>query len=158
MAKTHFYALHLRWTGNTGHGTKTYSGYSRNHEVTIAGKPMLPGSSDPSFRGDATRYNPEELLLAAISNCHMLWFLHLCAEYKINVTAYEDSPTSIMQEDQTGGGKFTEATLHPVVTVASGDVALIDALHEKAHGFCFVAQSLNFPVHCSGKVIVAPEL
>jgi organic hydroperoxide reductase OsmC/OhrA len=148
--RSHYYSLQLKWIGNTGNGTKTYTGYSRNHEVSIMGKPTLPGSSDPAFRGDPTRYNPEELLLAAIANCHMLWFLHFCSENKIVVEKYEDNPTAIMQEKSSGAGRFIEATLHPNVTISSGDTTLIDELHEKAHQFCFVAQSLNFPVKCEG--------
>jgi organic hydroperoxide reductase OsmC/OhrA len=153
--KTHHYALELNWTGNTGAGTKTYAGYSRNHEFFSTGKPVVPGSSDPSFRGDPKRYNPEELLLAAIANCHMLWYLHFCSENKITVTHYTDQPTATMQEETNGAGKFTEAVLHPQVTISNGDAGLAHALHDKAHEFCFVAQSLNFPVKCDAAIVAS---
>src|SRR5579871_3952493 len=100
--KQHHYSIELRWTGNLGNGTKTYKTYSRNHEILSPGKPVLPGSSDPVFRGDSSRYNPEELLVASLSSCHMLWFLHLCADNGIVVTDYQDSPSGTMVEAPDG--------------------------------------------------------
>jgi organic hydroperoxide reductase OsmC/OhrA len=147
--KTHQYQVEVRWTGNTGQGTAGYRAYDRAHEISIAGKPIISGSSDPAFRGDPTRYNPEELLVASLSTCHMLWYLHLCANAKIVVTEYRDNPIGIMTETKDGGGRFTEVTLLPVVTVAAGsDSALAEQLHEKAHHLCFIANSMNFPVCC----------
>ncbi len=152
--KTHQYQVEVRWTGNTGQGTASYRAYERAHEIFVAGKPIIPGSSDPAFRGDPTRYNPEELLVASLSTCHMLWYLHLCADAKIVVTEYWDNPIGIMTETKDGGGRFTEVTLKPVVTVAAGsDLALAEQLHEKAHHLCFVANSMNFPVRCEPKII-----
>ena len=152
----HSYATDLVWTGNRGEGTSGYRAYDRAHEISVAGKPVIPGSSDPHFRGDATRYNPEELLVASLSACHMLWFLHLCADAGIRVERYTDSATGAMQEAADGGGHFTEVVLRPAVRVA-GDVehARIDALHERAHELCFIAQSVNFPVRCEATLEVA---
>jgi len=152
----HSYATDLVWTGNRGEGTSGYRAYDRAHEISVAGKPVIPGSSDPHFRGDATRYNPEELLVASLSACHMLWFLHLCADAGIRVERYTDSATGAMQETADGGGHFTEVVLRPAVRIA-GDVeqARIDALHERAHELCFIAQSVNFPVRCEATLEVA---
>ena len=148
-AKTHIYQTQLVWTGNTGTGTSGYRTYERAHETSVPGKPVIPGSSDPAFRGDAARYNPEELLVASLAACHMLWYLHLCADNGIVVTAYQDQPSGQMVETADGGGHFTEVVLHPAVTVQAGaDLALAEALHERAHALCFIAQSMNFPVRC----------
>jgi organic hydroperoxide reductase OsmC/OhrA len=142
----HSYTVGVRWTGNMGQGTLDYRAYERAHVISSKGKPELLGSSDPMFRGDTTKYNPEELLLAALSACHMLWYLHLCADRKILVTAYEDNPTAIMKVESDGGGKFTEATLRPSVVIT--DQARLEEaaeLHKSAHEKCFIARSVNFP-------------
>ena len=144
---SHHYEAHIRWDGNRGDGTATYAGYGREHHASIANKPDVPLSSDPSFRGDAARHNPEDLLLIAIASCHMLSYLALCAKYRIQVVAYEDRATATMELDKRGGGRFTEAVLHPIVTVAHAD--MIDraaALHGQAHDLCFIASSCNFPI------------
>ena len=146
--KTHTYQINLTWTGNTGAGTGGYRAYERAHEISAPGKPVIAGSSDPLFRGDAARYNPEELLVASLAACHMLWYLHLCADSGITVTAYSDQPQGQMIETADGGGRFTEVVLHPVVTIGPGDCALAEQLHERAHALCFVANSMNFPVRC----------
>ncbi len=154
--KTHSYQINLEWTGNTGAGTSGYWAYERAHEISAAGKPVLYGSSDPAFRGDAARYNPEELLVAALAACHMLWYLHLCAERGIVVTAYEDQPQGRMIETAEGGGRFAEVVLQPQVTVQAGaNVALAESLHARAHALCFIANSMNFPVRCASAVSVA---
>jgi organic hydroperoxide reductase OsmC/OhrA len=148
MAKEHQYAVTTNWTGNTGVGTRSYQSYERNHVISVENKADIPGSSDPSFRGDRTRYNPEELLVASLSTCHMLWYLHLCAEAGVIVTNYVDKATGVMIETPAGGGRFTEVTLNPTVTVA--DASMIDkanALHEPANQKCFIANSCNFPVN-----------
>ena len=147
--KTHFYKVGVRWTGNTGQGTATYRTYERSHEITVEGKPPILGSSDPNFRGDKTKYNPEELLVASLSACHLLWYLHLCASAELVVTDYIDYPVGRMVETADGGGRFTEVVLKPVVTMQKGsDLTLIEQLHEKAHHLCFIANSMNFPVRC----------
>lgn len=150
--KQHLYPIRMRWTGNTGQGTRDYKSYERAHEYSVEGKPVIPGSADPVFRGDATRYNPEELLVMSISSCHLLWYLHLCATHKIVVTDYEDEATGTLQETKDTGGHFTEVVLRPSVTIEpGGDIALAESLHDKAHHLCFVANSVNFPVRCEPK-------
>jgi len=147
--RQHHYPVRMKWTGNTGAGTREYRGYERAHEYSVPGKPVIPGSSDPAFRGDKTRYNPEELLVMSLSSCHMLWFLHLAAEAGVVVTAYEDDASGTMVETADSGGHFTEVVLRPRVTFAPGtDRSRADALHERAHHLCFVANSVNFPVRC----------
>ena len=156
MSKSHRYVTTLMWTGNTGEGTASYRSYERAHEVAVQGKPAILASSDPSFRGDPARWNPEELLLASISSCHQLWYLHLCAVNGVVVVAYRDEAVATMVEDETGGGRFESATLRPHVTIAAGgdpDKAL--ALHHEANAKCFVANSLNFPVGHQATVAVA---
>ncbi|MGW0160979.1 OsmC family protein [Mycobacterium sp. NPDC003323] len=147
--KTHQYALDITWTGNTGTGTSGYREYERAHEISAPGKPTIAGSSDPSFRGDPQRWNPEELLVASLSQCHMLWFLALCAQQGIVVTGYTDHPSGTMAETPDGGGHFTDVTLRPVVSLAdpSQADALLD-IHERAHHLCFIANSVNFEVRC----------
>jgi organic hydroperoxide reductase OsmC/OhrA len=147
--KTHLYQVEVTWTGNTGQGTAGYKAYERAHEISGAGKPVISSSSDPAFRGDSTKYNPEELLVASLSACHMLWYLHLCADAQLVVTRYIDRPVGKMIETDDGGGKFAEVILKPVVTVRdSSDSAMAEQLHEKAHHLCFIANSMNFPVRC----------
>ena len=146
--KLHSYKINLKWVGNQGTGTSVYEGYSRNHEYRAGDKPMLVGSSDPAFRGDPKRWNPEELLLAAVASCHKLVYLHLCYDNGINVTTYEDDATGTMAETSNGGGHFTEVRLHPRVTVsASSDRARALELHHDVSALCFIAQSVNFPIH-----------
>ena len=145
--KTHEYAATLVWDGNTGTGTTSYDGYGRQYRLLIAGKPELRGSADPMFRGDGGVHNPEDLFLAAISSCHMLSYLALCARKRINVLVYEDHATAVMSFDSRGGGKFDEVTLHPKVTIADisqRDLAL--HLHEAAHEVCFIANSCSVPI------------
>jgi len=145
--KAHHYEIHVEWTGNTGQGTSDYRTYSRNHCIQGLRKPPLEASSDPAFRGDPTRYNPEELLLASLSACHMLWYLHLCADAGVVVVSYRDHPTGIMTEDSRGSGQFTEVTLKPVVVLQTPEmIETAIRLHHKANEFCFIARSVNFPV------------
>ena len=145
---THRYAVALEWTGNTGAGTAGYTTYGRDHVVRAAGKPDLLGSADPQFRGDSARWNPEELLVAALSACHQLWYLHLAAANGIVVTAYRDAAEGEMAMESDGGGRFTAVTLRPAVTVAAGsDPVQALALHAEAARLCFIARSVAFPVH-----------
>lgn len=147
MTQPHLYPIRMTWTGNTGTGTAHYRGYERRHEYSVPGKPVIPGSSDPAFRGDATRYNPEELLVMSLSSCHMLWYLHLCAEAGVVVTEYVDDAVGTLVEVKETGGHFTEVVLRPLATLqADGNVELATQLHERAHHLCFVANSVNFPV------------
>lgn len=155
MARQHTYDTVVTWTGNRGSGTSGYRDYARDHEVAADGPDVIVGSSDPAFRGDRTRWNPEQLLLASLSQCHLLWYLHLCAEAGVVVTDYVDRAVGTMTE--TGaGGRFTEAVLRPRVTVAEpGMVASAVALHADAHRACFIANSVNFPVRHEPEVGVA---
>ncbi len=146
-AKTHTYRTMVRWTGNQGSGTSAYRAYSRDHEISATGKPVVPASSDPAFHGDPSRYNPEELLVASLSGCHMLWYLHLCAVNKIVVLGYEDNAAGTLEETADGGGHFVEVTLHPVITItAQSSLDTARRLHRDAHEKCFIANSVNFPV------------
>ena len=154
--RTHRYEIDVTWTGNRGEGTADYRAYSRDHEVAAEGRPTIPGSSDPTFRGDAARWNPEQLLVAALSQCHLLWYLHLCAVSDVVVVAYEDHASGVLELTEDGGGRFTEATLRPVVTVAEQSMAeRARELHPRAHDLCFVAGSVNFPVRHEPRVEVA---
>jgi organic hydroperoxide reductase OsmC/OhrA len=147
MEKQHSYKATIKWTGNKGAGTDSYSSYERSHEIIIENKMDILGSSDPAFRGDKTKHNPEELLLSSLSSCHMLWYLHLCAEEGIVVTDYIDTVTGTMVETSDGGGKFTEVTLNPSVIVTDEQMVVkANALHKKANELCFIANSVNFPV------------
>ena len=147
--KDHAYSVTVTWTGNTGTGTSAYRAYERAHEIAIPGKPVIPGSSDPAFRGDRARYNPEEMLVASLSTCHMLWYLHLCSEAGIAVQAYQDVAEGVMIEQSDGGGRFKEVVLQPEITVPPGtDLARAEAIHEAAHALCFIANSVNFTVRC----------
>ncbi|MXV52355.1 OsmC family peroxiredoxin [Pedobacter sp. HMF7647] len=147
MTKQHEYKTTVKWTGNKGEGTVNYRTYERSHTVSIINKADILCSSDPSFRGDPTRYNPEELLVASLSSCHMLWYLHLCSEAGVIVTAYEDNATGIMLETANGGGHFKQVILHPHVTVKDQSMKnKANELHHQANKLCFIANSCNFPV------------
>jgi organic hydroperoxide reductase OsmC/OhrA len=153
--KQHTYALTLEWTGNDGEGTKTYRGYRRDHVISAIGKPDLPGSSDPAYRGDAARYNPEELLVASLSACHMLWYLHLCSANQIVVLDYRDAPLGTMSEANDGFGEFVRVELRPTVHIAASDATKAAALHEQAHHLCFIARSVNFPVEVNPTIVTS---
>lgn len=143
----HIYSIRIQWTGNQGSGTSDYRTYSRDHEVIVDGKAPVLASSDPQFRGDPARHNPEELLVASLSGCHMLWFLHLCADSGVIVTEYHDNAVGTMVLESDGSGHFTEVVLRPQVTVAEAAMAArLDELHRRAHSMCFIARSVNFPV------------
>jgi organic hydroperoxide reductase OsmC/OhrA len=165
MKAEHHYNATIKWTGNKGTGTDNYRNYERSHEISIEHKLTLAASSDPAFRGDKTKHNPEDLLLSSLSSCHMLWYLHLCSEAGVIVTDYIDNlssafilpsdfnaaridnATGILLETSTGGGQFTEVTLRPIVTVAEPHMFdKANELHKKANERCFIANSVNFPV------------
>ena len=149
--REHKYPVTVTWTGNAGTGTSGYKAYRRDHAIESAGKPPIPGSSDPTFLGDKTRWNPEDLLVASTSACHKLWYLHLCAEAGIAVLAYVDEAEGTMVEGEKG--RFTQIVLRPRVTVRAGDdVELAQRLHHHAHEQCFIANSLNFPVRCEASI------
>lgn len=148
MAQLHQYQATTTWVGNLGQGTVDYKSYDRNHDIIFQGKPTLLCSSDPNFLGDKSRQNPEELLVASLSGCHMLWYLHLCSVNGIIVTEYIDEATGTMEENKDGSGQFTEVTLHPKVTVSESKmIERANSLHLEANKMCFIARSVKFPVH-----------
>lgn len=143
--KDHEYRVAVTWIDSSG--TKEYRSYTRDHVIACKGKPPIAASSDPLFRGDASRYNPEELLVAALSSCHMLWYLHLCATHGVTVISYSDVAAGTVHFEPDGSGRFTHAALRPLVTIdEASDPAVAKALHEEAHAKCFIARSANFPV------------
>ncbi len=155
QGKEHRYAVKTVWTGAEQGPARDYKSYSRDCRLEIDGKPPIDGSADPAFRGDPARHNPEDLLVASLSACHMLWYLHLCTVKGVTVTAYEDSAEGTMVAEPHNG-RFTEVTLRPVVTITpDSDAEVAEALHEPAHAECFVANSVNFPMRCEPKIVKA---
>jgi organic hydroperoxide reductase OsmC/OhrA len=153
--KLHHYNTTTTWTGNQGSGTSEYKAYERSHLIQVEGKPSIEGSSDAAFRGDKTKYTPEDMLVASISTCHMLWYLHLCSVNGVIVTSYTDQATGVMEEDSQGSGIFTEVTLHPVVIIREEAMKeKANALHHDANKMCFIANSLKFPVYHKPKANV----
>lgn len=156
MARVHTYDTVVTWTGNRGTGTSGYRDYDRDHDLGADGRAAILGSSDPAFRGNETRWNPEQLLVGSLSQCHMLWYLHLCAVAGVVVTGYTDRAEGFMTETD-GSGHFTEVVLRPRVTVQSPEmVETAMHLHEDAHKACFIANSVNFPVRHEPEVHQAP--
>jgi organic hydroperoxide reductase OsmC/OhrA len=150
----HTYKLELMWTGNKGEGTKDFRSYERSHLFTAEGKQEINGSADPAFKGDSTKWNPEELLLSSLSSCHMLWYLHLLSVNKIIATAYNDAPTATMEVDAKGEGKVIGVTLNPTIKIT--DISRKEEalrLHEEAHKKCNIARSINFPVKVNATII-----
>ncbi|SOD65306.1 Organic hydroperoxide reductase OsmC/OhrA [Streptomyces zhaozhouensis] len=153
--RDHRYSVGVAWTGNTGEGTAGYRKFARDHRVVVADKPVIEASADPAFVGDPARWNPEELLVASLAQCHMLTYLAQCSLRRVTVVAYRDAAEGLMRESG-GVGEFVEVTLNPVVEVA--DASMIDvasALHEDAHRDCFIARSVSFPVRHLPTVTVA---
>lgn len=156
MSQLHHYQVWVNWKSDTG--TTGYKDYSRDHIISVSDKPDIAASSDPSFRGNPANHNPEELFLASVANCHMLWYLHLCAVNGIVVTSYQDKAKGIMQENEDGSGHFKEIILYPVVTVLSQKMAeKAVALHTEANKLCFIANSLNFAVSHQPQIVCDPE-
>ncbi len=147
MIKKHHYKTKLEWAGNSGKGTSDYTSYERSYSIIIDGKAQIQGSSDPAFRGDASKHNPEELFLASISSCHMLWYLHLCSVNDVVVVDYKDEAKGVMEEEKNGSGRFTKVTLNPKVIVAEKEmISKAKSLHRKANEMCFIANSCNFEI------------
>ena len=153
--KKHNYEIKVEWIGNEGNGTLNYKSYNRNHTIITDGKyDVINGSSDPSFFGDKTRYNPEDLFLSSLSACHMLWYLHLCSVHKIIVTEYLDNASGIMEETENGSGKFTEVILNPKVKITDESrIEKANELHEEANKMCFIANSCNFKIRHKANTI-----
>ena len=156
MAKIHDFPNRIVWTGNLGTGTSAYKAYDRTWDMALDGKDVLHCSNDPMLGGDPSKYNPEDMLIAAISSCHMLWYLHLCAMAGVTVTAYEDNPVGIGESEPDGTGRFIEAVLRPKITItANSDREKAIALHDEIHKYCFIARSVNFPVRYEVEIITA---
>jgi organic hydroperoxide reductase OsmC/OhrA len=146
MQIQHSYEVAVEWQGNRGAGTSDYRSYGREVVASAAGKPDIAGSADRAFRGDAERWNPEDMLLVALSQCHLLSYLHVAASHGIIVTAYTDAASGVMEQTADGGGHFVSVTLRPTVTISAGDPEVAQYLHEEAGAKCFIAASVNFPV------------
>jgi organic hydroperoxide reductase OsmC/OhrA len=158
MDKEHEYNASIIWTGNLGEGTLNYKSYDRSYDISIGNKAVIKGSSDPAFLGDSSKHNPEDLFLASISSCHMLWYLHFCSANDIIVTEYTDNATGIMIETDINGGRFTEVILNPLVIITDrSKMELANSLHEQANKNCFIANSLNFKVEHNPTCKVAGE-
>lgn len=155
MPRAHRYRATISWSEASG--AVPDLSYTRNHKIAAPGKPEILASADPAFRGDPSRYNPEDLLVASLSSCHMLWYLHLCARAGILVTAYLDEAEGTMLDEGMKGGRFERVTLRPHVTIARGDPEKARLLHHDAHKLCFIAQSVNFPVDCEPAVGIEPD-
>jgi len=155
MTTDHRFAASLVWTGNRGSGTSGPRDFGRDHVISLDGKPDIHGSAARAFRGDLDRWNPEELLIAALAQCHMLSYFYVALAHGIVVEAYSDTPEGILVTTPDGAGRFREVTLRPVVTISSGDPAEAETLHDEAHRLCFIAASVAFPVHREPTVIVA---
>ena len=159
MANTHQYESRLEWKGNLGTGTATYAGYDREYTVAIEGKPELRGSADPMFKGNKDLHNPEDLFVAAISSCHMLSYLALCARKGVSVVSYKDDARGTLELDSKGGGKFSEVNLNPLVVIAdAANQALAISLHEEAHKQCYIASSCSVPIHHKATVRIESSL
>lgn len=155
MSKQNEFPARLVWTGNTGTGTSGYRDYKRNWDMALPGKPLVQCSNDPMLGGDPTKYNPEDLLITALSACHMLWYLHLCSVENITVTAYEDNPVGIGESAADGSGEFTAAILNPKIQItADSDPERAAQLHYEIHKYCFIARSVKFPVTYEPEIII----
>ena len=149
----HRYGVTLEWTGNRGTGTQTYRGYGRDHVLRAPGLPDLPGTADPAFHGDRDRWNPEQLLLSALAQCHMLSYLHVAVKNGITVVSYEDDAEGTLRLNRDGSGEFTSVLLRPVVRISEGSPESATALHDEAHRLCFIARSVNFPVEHAARTL-----
>lgn len=155
MHLEHHYAIDLEWTGDRGTGTSSYKAYARDNVIAVPGKLHdIQGSSDRTFHGDRARWNPEELLLAALSECHLLSYLHVAMSRGVVVTGYTDAATGTMEQTDDGGGHFTSVTLRPRVTISAGDPAEALAAHAEASAKCFIAASVSFPVLHEPEIVV----
>lgn len=146
-AKQHIYTSNIIWTGNQGTGTSAYKAYDRTWDMAAKGKPLVHCSNDPLLGGDSSKYNPEDLLLSALSSCHMLWYLHLCSLAGVIVLSYEDTPQAVGEVEASGKGKFLSAILKPKIIIsAESNLKIATDIHDQIHEYCFIARSVNFPV------------
>lgn len=153
---SHEYTSAVVWTGNRGEGTNNYRGYDRTWDIAVAGKEIVHCSNDPLLGGDPAKMNPEDLMISALSACHMLWYLHLASDAGIIVTSYKDRPVGFGVIEKGGAGRFAKAVLRPEITIRSGsDIETATAIHHKIHSVCFIARSVNFPVSYEPEFIIA---
>ena len=156
MAKQHDFPARIVWTGNTGTGTSSYSAYERTWDLALPGKQTVHCSNDPMLGGDPAKYNPEDLLISALSACHMLWYLHLCSQAGVTVLEYVDVPTGVGESEPSGKGRFVEAVLRPRIKItADSNADKARAIHDEIHNYCFIARSVNFPVRHEPEIIQA---
>lgn len=156
MSKVHAYPARVVWTGNRGEGTAHYEGYDRTWDLAVEGKAVVSCSNDPLLGGDPAKYNPEDMLIAAVASCHMLWYLHLAAKAGITVIAYEDTAVGEGVMHPNASGNFTAAILHPKITVTAGaDLEKARSLHGDVHKYCFIARSVNFPITIEPEIVEA---
>lgn len=154
MAKINEFSTQIKWTGNRGTGTSAYKAYDRTWDMKAEGKEVVHCSNDPMLGGDPSKYNPEDMLIAALSSCHMLWYLHLCSDAGVTVLDYEDNPVGVGESEPSGKGRFIEAVLRPKITITSGsDADKAVAIHDEIHEYCFIARSVNFPVRFEVEVV-----
>jgi organic hydroperoxide reductase OsmC/OhrA len=154
MIREHSFAIAVTWSGNRGTGTSGYKDYDRAHLVAAEGKESIAGSAAKVFHGDAVKWNPEEMLVAALSQCHMLSFLHVATSTGVVVQSYQDEASGILTTNAEGGGSMTSVTLRPRVEISAGTPAQVVALHHRARELCFIANSINFPLLHEPETIV----
>lgn len=153
MAFNHDFTARVIWSGNKGTGTSAYDAYERTWDLAVEGKSVVHCSNDPMLGGDPSKYNPEDMLIGALSSCHMLWYLHLCSNAGIVVTSYEDNAVGVGESEPSGKGKFIEAVLRPKITISEGDADKARNIHDEIHKYCFIARSVNFPVRYEPQII-----
>jgi organic hydroperoxide reductase OsmC/OhrA len=154
--KDHHYTVAVEWTGNNGLGTENYEVYGRSHTVQVEGKPLIECSSDTPFRGDAGKHNPEDFFVSSLATCHMLWYLHLCAENDIVVHTYKDIAEGTLVVADNAPGHFATVVLNPEVGVAEQwMITKANELHAEAHKKCFIANSCNFPIIIKPNSVIA---
>lgn len=158
MAADHRFAAALTWTGNRGAGTSGYRAYGRDHVISAAGKPDILGSAARVFHGDVDRWNPEEMLIAALAQCHLLSYLYVAVAHGIVVDSYDDNAEGVLVTIPDGGGRFREVVLRPVVSISAGDPEVARRIHADAHRLCFIASSVAFPVRHEPTIVVRPQV
>jgi len=153
--KKHEYTACIEWTGNTGEGTRTYKSYERSWQLCTQNKPVVACSNDPVLGGDPGKHNPEDMLVASVASCHMLWYLHLCSVAGIGVISYQDNPLAIGEMQPSGAGRFVSITLRPIITITRvSDQTKAVSIHDDIHEYCFIARSINFPVNIEANVVL----